>query len=82
MKAVNIDMRPFANSMSAMPAYRDHARPCPVSLDLSLRGLNLPTSSKLDDGVVERIADVFRSVLGDSVKPARSAAGGVQMAIA
>lgn len=63
-RAENIDLRPFFNSLSAMPAYRDFARPCPVSLELSRSGVNLPTSHKIDAAAVARIAAVFRAVLG------------------
>lgn len=62
-KKANIDLRPFFNALSAMPAYKPYARPCPVSEELSLTGVNLPTSRRVDAHVVARIADIFRSVL-------------------
>lgn len=62
-KKANIDLRPFFNSLSAMPAYKPYARPCPVSEQLSLSGVNLPTSRRVDAAVIARIADIFRSVL-------------------
>ncbi|WP_242922444.1 aminotransferase class I/II-fold pyridoxal phosphate-dependent enzyme [Caulobacter sp. CCUG 60055] len=58
-----IDIRPFFNGLSAMPAYRKYARPCPVSYELSKTGINLPTSNKVTPGVVSVIAAVFREVL-------------------
>ncbi|WP_164467295.1 aminotransferase class I/II-fold pyridoxal phosphate-dependent enzyme [Caulobacter flavus] len=62
-KAESIDLRPFFNGLSAMPAYRRHARPCPVSYELSQTGVNLPTSRRVDAEVVAKIASIFRSVL-------------------
>jgi perosamine synthetase len=60
---VNIDLRPFFNSLSAMPAYRRFARVCPVSASLSNSGVNLPTSRKVDARIALKISDVFRRVL-------------------
>jgi perosamine synthetase len=62
-REANIDLRPFFHSLSAMPAYRRVARVCPVSSALSLSGVNLPTSRKVDARVANVIADIFRSVL-------------------
>lgn len=62
-KKANIDLRPFFNSLSVMPAYRRYARRCPVSEELSRTGVNLPTSRKIDASVVATIASIFRSVL-------------------
>jgi perosamine synthetase len=62
-KAANIDLRPFFNSLSAMPAYRRYARHCPHSAALSLDGVNLPTSRRVTPEVVDRIAEIFRTVL-------------------
>lgn len=62
-KAANIDLRPFFHSLSAMPAYRRYARVCPVSRQLSVTGVNLPTSYKVDQRIVGKIAGIFRSVL-------------------
>jgi perosamine synthetase len=58
-----IDLRPFFNSLSAMPAYQQFARDCPVSARLAASGVNLPTSRKVDQHVVSRIAAIFTSVL-------------------
>jgi perosamine synthetase len=62
-KAENIDLRPFFNSLSAMPAYRQWARPCPVSRAIASSGINLPTSHKIDQALVGRMAGIFRRVL-------------------
>jgi perosamine synthetase len=58
-----IELRPFFHPLSAMPAYAAHARPCPASERLSRTGLNLPTSSAVDQPAIERIGRVFREVL-------------------
>ncbi|KCZ94542.1 aminotransferase class I/II-fold pyridoxal phosphate-dependent enzyme [Hyphomonas johnsonii] len=60
----NIDLRPFFNGLSAMPAYRRFARHCPNSNGLSKTGVNLPTSRRVDQGTVDRIAQIFENVLG------------------
>lgn len=62
-RAANIDLRPFFNGLSAMPAYRRFARVCPVSSELSASGVNLPTSRKVDEHAATRIASIFRGVL-------------------
>ncbi len=63
-KKVNLDLRPFFNGLSMMPAYVRWARPCPVTRHLSESGVNLPTSHYVDAGIAERLAGAFRSVLG------------------
>ena len=63
-KAANIDLRPFFHGLSAMPAYRNFARKCPNSDWLSRTGVNLPTSRRVDEQTVARLAAVFESVLG------------------
>ncbi len=62
-QAANIDLRPFFNGLSAMPAYRRYARSCPNSAALSRSGVNLPTSRKVDARVAQKIGEIFRSVL-------------------
>jgi perosamine synthetase len=59
----NIDLRPFVNSLSLMPAYRRFARSCPISAAVSKSGLHLPTSGKVDGRLASLVADVFRAVL-------------------
>jgi perosamine synthetase len=59
-----IEMRPFFHSLSTLPPYEKYARVCPNSLQLSATGINLPTSRAVDDQVIDRIARVFRNVLG------------------
>jgi perosamine synthetase len=62
-KKENIDLRPFFNALSMMPAYKDYARPNPISARLSATGINLPTSHRIDDGVIDTMATIFRRVL-------------------
>lgn len=63
-KEVNIDLRPFFHGLSAMPAYRQYARVCPNSTMLSKSGVNLPTSRRVNEQTVERLAGAFRKALG------------------
>lgn len=62
-KQHNIDLRPFFNGLSVMPAYRRYGRPCPVSDHLSKTGINLPTSARVNDGLAKTMADIFHKVL-------------------
>ena len=59
----DIEMRPFFYPLSTLPCYEKYARPCPSSLALSRTGINLPTSSAVDDRVVEKIRRVFLETL-------------------
>jgi perosamine synthetase len=63
-RRADIEMRPFFHPLSALPAYEKYARPCPNSAALSRTGVNLPTSSAVDDKVVDKIRDVFLETLG------------------
>jgi perosamine synthetase len=62
-REANIDLRPFFHSLSAMPAYQRFARFCPESRKLSISGINLPTSQKVDERISRKIAEIFRKVL-------------------
>lgn len=59
-----LETRPFFHSLSSLPPYEKYARVCPNSAELSATGINLPTSRSVDEQVVERVARVFRDVLG------------------
>lgn len=61
--AARIETRPFFPPLSTLPPYGRYARRCPNSAELSATGVNLPTSSDVDDQVVERVARVFHDVL-------------------
>jgi perosamine synthetase len=62
-REANVDLRPFFNGLSTMPAYRRFARACPVSAALSVSGVNLPTSRKVDARLAVKIAGIFRRIL-------------------
>lgn len=62
-RLANIDLRPFFNGLSSMPAYRPYARPCPNSTALGREGVNLPTSRRVTPKVAARIAAIFQDVL-------------------
>jgi perosamine synthetase len=63
-KKENIDIRPFFNALSIMPAYTKYVTtPCPVSVRLSQSGINLPTSHRIDAEIVQKIAEICRRVL-------------------
>ena len=59
-----IEMRPFFHPLSSLPPYGKYARACPNSAELAATGVNLPTSRAVDEQVIERVARVFRDVLG------------------
>jgi perosamine synthetase len=63
-REANVDLRPFFNGLSLMPAYRRFARACPVSAALSAAGVNLPTSRKVDARLATKIASIFRGIVG------------------
>ena len=58
-----IDLRTFFNSLSAMPAYRPFASPCPASNRVAAAGVNLPTSRKVTPEVAQWVAKVIRDAL-------------------
>jgi perosamine synthetase len=62
---VGIETRPFFYPAHEFPMYRQCRSDggCPVACDLSRRGINLPTSSYLEEGDVEVITGAVRSVL-------------------
>jgi perosamine synthetase len=63
-REAKIETRPFFYGLSSLPPYANYARSCPNSHELSATGINLPTSSGVDEQVVERVARVFHDVLG------------------
>ena len=53
-----IETRPFFLPMSTLPPFRSSAsEACPVSLDLSRRGLNLPSGPTLTENEVDRVCE-------------------------
>ena len=62
-----IETRPFFLPMSTLPPFRQYSREaCPVSLDLSQRGMNLPSSPLLTEDEVDRVCESIRAALGVS----------------
>jgi len=57
----NIDSRPFFYPMDTLPPYLADA-PCPISLDLSQRGLNLPSAPTLTNQQVAYICQTLRDL--------------------
>jgi perosamine synthetase len=66
LREEGIDSRPFFHPLDTLPPYLQ-ATPCPVALDLSRRGLNLPSSPKLTESQVARICAVLRKLAGRQV---------------
>jgi perosamine synthetase len=63
MAQENIDTRPFFIPMTVLPPYQKNTHPCPVSEDISARGLNLPSSTGLTDQEVIRVGQKLRRIL-------------------
>ncbi|HEX2826078.1 MAG TPA: DegT/DnrJ/EryC1/StrS family aminotransferase [Burkholderiales bacterium] len=73
-----IDSRPYFGLISDMPPYASAAGGAdfPVARDLSLRGLNLPSSTALDDrSVGEVCATIADLLVRDAPAPSRSSVG-------
>lgn len=59
LRACGIDSRPFFHPMDTLPMYQS-ATPRAVALNLSRRGLNLPSSPLVTDDQIARICDTLR----------------------
>ncbi len=55
-----IDNRPFFYPLHTMPPYKENT-PYPIAEELSAKGLNLPSSVKLSENDLRKIASVLRS---------------------
>ena len=62
LRARGIDSRPFFHPLDTLPPYR-RASPCPVAVDLSARGLNLPSSPKLTDAQVDYVCAMLQELV-------------------
>ena len=63
LKNYSIDARPFFYCLSEMPIYRNYARNCVVSKEVSEKGINLPTSNNIDfEKISEIIQNTFATV--------------------
>ncbi len=64
LKKNGIDARPFFVPLGDMPLYQKYIRvDCPISREISKRGINLPTTYEVKDSTVERIVTIFGGVL-------------------
>lgn len=60
-----IETRPFFLPMSTLPPFRQQSSKArPVSLQLSQRGMNLPSGPLLTEDEIDRICDSIRAALG------------------
>lgn len=59
LRQEGIDSRPFFHPLDTLPPYRS-ATPCPTALNLSRRGINLPSSPTLTPAQVSRICTTLR----------------------
>ncbi len=59
LREVGIDSRPFFHPLDTLPPYRSET-PCPIALNLSRRGINLPSSPLLTAEQVGRICSTLR----------------------
>jgi perosamine synthetase len=65
LDSAGIESRPFFLPIHLLPPYEDPSQaPLPITERLAQEGLNLPTSSKLSEQAVDRVASVIRSRLG------------------
>jgi len=61
LKEYNIDTRTMHFPLNLMPPYRD-GRDLPVSKSLSVRGITLPSSTRLSDEEIEYVAGTLKSL--------------------
>jgi perosamine synthetase len=65
LDSAGIESRPFFLPIHLLPPYEDPSQaPLPITERLAQEGLNLPTSSKLSEQAVDRVASLIRSRLG------------------
>lgn len=62
LKKEGIETRPFFYPIHFMPPYKTGEN-FPVAEDLSKRGINLPSSAKLREGEIKRIAETIKSIM-------------------
>jgi perosamine synthetase len=66
LRMKGIDTRPFFCPMSSLPPFAAHASDTPISRQLSIRGLNLPSGPLLTEHEIDYVADAVREALGRS----------------
>jgi perosamine synthetase len=62
LREAGVDSRPFFYPIHTLPPYQTGQR-LPVTEDIAARGLNLPSSTRLSDGAMERIASRVRRIM-------------------
>jgi perosamine synthetase len=60
-----VETRPFFVPIPELPAHHDPAADCPVTTDLSRRGINLPTHAELGEAEVKTVVERVRAALAD-----------------
>ena len=61
-KENNIDARPFFIPLSDMSIYKEYAGKCSVSKKISKMGLNLPTTSDVNEEKIKRMIQVINTI--------------------
>ncbi|MET8092059.1 DegT/DnrJ/EryC1/StrS family aminotransferase [Micromonospora sp. NPDC005220] len=60
---LGVETRPFFVPIPDLPAHRDPGADCPVTEDLSRRGINLPTYAELAEPAVKAVVERVRAAL-------------------
>ncbi|MFI6242671.1 DegT/DnrJ/EryC1/StrS family aminotransferase [Micromonospora sp. NPDC050795] len=60
---LGVETRPFFVPIPDLPAHRDPGADCPVTEDLSRRGINLPTYADLTEPAVKAVVERVRAAL-------------------
>ncbi|WP_244252966.1 DegT/DnrJ/EryC1/StrS family aminotransferase [Micromonospora antibiotica] len=60
---LGVETRPFFVPIPELPAHHDPQAYCPVTVDLSRRGINLPTYPELTDAGVKTVVERVRAAL-------------------
>ncbi|MET7946247.1 DegT/DnrJ/EryC1/StrS family aminotransferase [Micromonospora sp. NPDC005324] len=64
---LGVETRPFFVPIPDLPAHRDPGADCPVTEDLSRRGINLPTYADLAEPAVKAVVERVRAALATIV---------------
>ena len=63
LKNQGVDVRAFFVPLSEMDIYKDYARECSISTQISKMGRNLPTTYEIDKEKIKNIISLINSVL-------------------
>jgi perosamine synthetase len=66
LKENGVETRISFYPIHAMPPYREYAKPCPVSNELSRKGMFLPSGVNLKKSQIKYICDVIKRCVGKS----------------